>query len=139
MKTAERNLSRVLRRKLPALRRTFAADSRVLGVFLFGSQADATATLRSDVDLAVLFDSDLALADELKFEVAVSNALSTDEVDMVNLNQANLLLRFRAVSGKLLYQRDEARVSDFVEQTMIEYRDFEPRAQAALRDYLTVL
>jgi predicted nucleotidyltransferase len=124
---------------MPALKRTFKADARVLGVFLFGSQADATATLRSDIDLAVLFDCDLALADELKFEVAVSDALGTDEVDVVNLNHANLLLRFRAISGKLLYQREETRVSDFVERTIIEYRDFEPRAQAALRDYLAAL
>ena len=61
--------------------------------------------------------------------------LGMHAVDMVNLNHASLLLRFRAVAGELLYERDFERVADFIERTLIEYRDFEPRAQAALRDY----
>ena len=40
---------------------------------------------------------------------------------------------------KLLYARDEVHVADFVEETMFAYRDFEPRAQIALRDYLVTL
>ncbi|MDE3088424.1 MAG: nucleotidyltransferase domain-containing protein [Chloroflexota bacterium] len=135
----KRNLARVLKQKLPALKRLFASDQRVLGVFLFGSQADGSATPRSDVDLAVLFDRDLEFKEELAFEVAISNVLHTDDVDVVNLNRASLAFRFRAISGKLLYERDRVRVSDFVERTMIEHRDFEPRAQAAIRDYFATL
>jgi len=134
----ERNL-RVLKQKMAALRRLFASDPRVLGVFLFGSQADGTATPRSDIDLAVLFARELTLREELTFESAMSNELGTDAIDVVNLNRANLLLRFRAISGKLLYARDQVRVADFIEDTLIAYRDFEPRAHAALRDYLVTL
>jgi predicted nucleotidyltransferase len=134
-----RNLSRGLKQKTTALKRLCARDPRVLGVFLFGSQADGTASPRSDIDLAVLFERDLDLREELTFESAVSLALGTDDLDVVNLNRANLLLRFRAIAGKLLYARDETRVADFTEDTLIAYRDFEPRAQAALRDYLVTL
>lgn len=57
----KRNLARVLKQKMPALKKLFANDPHVLAVFLFGSQTDGTATARSDIDLAVLFDRDLEL------------------------------------------------------------------------------
>jgi predicted nucleotidyltransferase len=132
-------LSLVLKRKLPALNRLLESDPRVLGVFLFGSQVEVSATPRSDIDLGVLFNHELTLNEELAFEVAVSEVLGTDDVDVVDLNRASLLFRFRAIAGKLLYERDYVRISDFIERTLIEYRDFEPRAQAALRDYFAAL
>ncbi len=135
----KKNLARLLKQKMPALKKLFAGDPRVLAVFLFGSQADGTANARSDIDLAVLFERDLDLKEELKFEVAVSQLLGTDEVDVVNLNRANLLFRFRAISGRLLFERDGVRVADFIEQTLIEHRDFYPRLQTALRDYFVTL
>jgi predicted nucleotidyltransferase len=122
----KRNLSLTLKRKLPALNKLFARDPRVLGVFLFGSQADGTATPRSDIDLAVLFDRDLTLDEELTFQVAVCDTLGVyDDVDIVNLNRASLLLRHRAIAGNLLYERDCVRVSDFIERILIEYPDYE--------------
>jgi predicted nucleotidyltransferase len=84
----KRNLSRVLKQKLPALKKFFASDPHVLGVWLFGSQTDSTATAQSDIDLAVLFDHDIDLKEEIQFEIAVSNILKTDAVDIVNLNRA---------------------------------------------------
>lgn len=133
------NLARVLKQKTPALKKLFASDPRVLGVFLFGSQADGTATSRSDIDLAVLFNRELSLREELSFESSISQVLQTDDVDVLNLNNASLLFRFRAVSGALLYARNDLIVSDFIERTLIEHRDFAPRAQAALRDYFATL
>ncbi len=136
----KRNLARLLKQKTPALKKLFASDPRVLGVFLFGSQADGTTTPRSDIDLAVLFDRDLTLDEELTFQVAVCDTLGAyDNVDIVNLHRASLPFRFRAIAGKLLYERDYVRVSDFVEQTLVEQRDFAPRAQMALRDYFATL
>lgn len=119
------NLSHVLKQKMPALKKLFASDPRVLGVWLFGSQANKTATAHSDIDLAVLFDHDIPLDDELRFQIAVCDTLGTyDKVDIVNLNRSSLLLRHRAITGKLLYERDFIRVSDFIERTLIEYPDY---------------
>jgi predicted nucleotidyltransferase len=131
----KRNLPRALSRKLPQLKKIFASDPRVLAVFLFGSQADGTATPRSDIDLAVLFDREIDFKEELAFEVKVSLLLRTHDVDVVNLNRASLPLRFRAIAGILLYERDFVRAADFIEQTLIEQRDFAPRQEAILRDY----
>ena len=132
----ETELSAALQEKLNALTPLFDNDQRVLGVWLFGSQSDGTATEQSDIDLAVLFDRELNFDEELAFEVAVSEALKTDDVDVLNLNWANLRMRFRGIAGKLLYERDFVRVADFVEETLIEQRDFYPRAQSMLRDYM---
>ncbi len=48
----------------PSQKKFFASDPRVLAVFLFGSRADGTATPRSDIDLAVLFEHDLDFKQE---------------------------------------------------------------------------
>ena len=110
---------------LPALKRWFGSDKRVLAVWLFGSLTDGYATERSDVDLAVLWaPSPVDFHDELAFEVEVCRLLGTERVDVVHLHRAPLVLRFRAVSGVLLYERDFVPVSDFIEQTVTWYQDF---------------
>lgn len=129
----------ILKKRMPHLRELVARQPRVLAVFLFGSLADGYATPQSDIDLGVLFDRAIGLKAELAFAAEVSAALGTDKVDVVNLNRASLLFRFRAVAGKLLYERDAVRVSYFIEQTVNAHRAFEPRAQAMLRDYFDSL
>jgi len=132
----KKNLTRVLKQKLPKLKKFLASDPRVLAVFLFGSQVDGYATPRSDIDLAVLFDRDLTLNEELAFEVAVCDTLGRyDDVDIVNLNRASLSIRFQAISGKLLYERDQSQVSDFIEQILKEYPDFRVSKDRFDKDY----
>lgn len=136
----KKNLARLLKQKLPALRKLFASDPRVLAVFLFGSQADGTATARSDIDLAVLFGRDLDFKAELDFQVALCDVLEIyEKVDVVNLNRVPLRLRYRAISGKLLYARDEVPVADFVERTLIEYPDCKYRLDRFNAEFLKSL
>lgn len=71
-------MNQKLKRKLTALERLFKNDPRVLGVFLFGSQADGTAHAQSDIDLGVLFDRELTPDERLGFEVAVCAVLKTE-------------------------------------------------------------
>ncbi|MBI3731988.1 MAG: nucleotidyltransferase domain-containing protein [Chloroflexi bacterium] len=125
----------LLSERLPALQQLFASDKRVLSVWLFGSLSDGYTSQRSDVDLAVLFDCALDYREEADFDFQVRETLGADSVDVVCLNRASLLLRFRAISGQLIYERDYTQVSDFIEQTLSEYHDFAPRRAAMLRDY----
>ncbi|MBI2415272.1 MAG: nucleotidyltransferase domain-containing protein [Candidatus Kerfeldbacteria bacterium] len=66
--------------------------------YLFGSQARGTAGALSDIDIAVLFRSDI---DQEKGEsmlfVDLSQALHTDNIDIVNIETASPLLAHRAV------------------------------------------
>lgn len=137
MMAMKRNLARVLKQKMPALKKFFAYDPRVLAVFLFGSQVDGYATARSDIDLAVLFDRQVDLDDELGLEAEISRLLGTDAVDVVNLNEADLRFRFRAINGKLLYERDYVRVSDFIEETLIAYPDYQIFMDRYNEDYFS--
>ncbi|MFN3930073.1 MAG: type VII toxin-antitoxin system MntA family adenylyltransferase antitoxin, partial [Thermoflexus sp.] len=107
--------------QLERLVRRLGECPNVLAVFLFGSQVNGYACPESDVDLGVLFERDPSLEEELDVGVAAEEALGMKRVDIVNLNRAHLLLRHRAISGLLIYERDPIRVSDFMEETIIRY------------------
>ncbi len=128
-------MTALLDKRLPVLKEVLIRHAHVLAVFLFGSQVDGYATPRSDIDLAVLFERLPSLKEELALSVAVQEALGTERVDLVNLNRASLLLRHRAVAGRLVYERDEEKVSDFIESTIRDYVDYAPDLEAYYRDY----
>ena len=44
--------------------------------------------------------------------------LGIDDASVTNLTRASLSIRFGAISGKLLYESDYIRISDFVERTI---------------------
>lgn len=124
-----------IRQRVAALRSLFEADSRIVGVFLFGSQAEDSAMPHSDVDLGILFESDIDLKAELALEVNVRRALGGVPVDVVNLNRANQRLRFAVLRGRVVFERNPVAVSDFIEATLRIQRDFAWRRKADLRDY----
>jgi len=106
----------------------------VVVAYLFGSVARGTAGPLSDVDVAVLlrgevdpFEVRLALLAEL------AEALASDDVDLVVLNQAPISLAYRVLrDGRPLVSKDEgARVRHRVE-VVDRYLDMEPfrRVQA---------
>jgi len=129
------DLDLLLTQRLPQLRTLLAQHGNVLAVFLFGSQMDGYATPHSDIDLAMLFEHSPDLKEELALSAAISEVLGTERVDVINLNRANLLLRHRAISGLSLYERDGAKVSDFIETTIRYYVDYAPDLAAYYRDY----
>jgi predicted nucleotidyltransferase len=121
--------------QLDSLRETCADELRVLAVFLFGSQLDGYAMPHSDVDLAILLEEELTLAAWLELEVKLCQALGRDDLDVLSLGRASVSLRFRAISGQLLYQRAPDRVSDFIQRTLIEYYDFQPVLETYRREF----
>lgn len=124
-----------LEARLENLVRHLPEFPNVLAIFLFGSQVEGYATPESDIDLGVLFAHDPDLEEELDLAGALCDLLDTDRVDVVNLNRADLLLRHRAISGRLVYERNPEQVSDFIEETVLRYIDYEPDLRAFYRDY----
>ncbi len=51
--------------------------------------------------------------------------LGREDLDFILLREAPISLRFRAISGRLLYERTPDPVSDFAQRTMLEYYDFQ--------------
>ena len=120
--------------RLDQLRRLFEETPRVLAVFVFGSQIDGYATPRSDVDLAVLFDADIPLREQLMLQAKLAEILGKD-VDLISFKEAPLLLRRRALQGQLLFERDPIAVANLIEDTLRRYRDFAPRLREGQAAY----
>jgi hypothetical protein len=95
----------------------------MLAVWLIGSLSE-----NSHIQLTVFFDRVLTRDAQFTFEMALCRGLGIDHrnLNFVNLNVASLSDRFRAISGKLLYEREGEyiRVSDFIKRTMGDYQEY---------------
>jgi predicted nucleotidyltransferase len=121
-----------------ALLRPLFASYPVIAAYLFGSQAAGGSTPLSDVDIAVLLEPDtpspgtvqVALISDLML------ALRRSDIDVVVLNSAPPLLKVRAISGPLLYCRDELARARFEVAARREYFDTKPLRDAQDRALL---
>jgi Predicted nucleotidyltransferases len=109
---------------LNAVRSVLADHSVRLGV-LFGSHASGTAGSHSDVDIAVEFDPDV-VDDEryrhrLSLVVDLSQALGTDDLDLVDLDTVRPAVGLSALQDATLlvgdHDRREQLVSEFERRT----------------------
>ena len=108
---------------LDAVRGILAGKPVRLGV-LFGSQATGTAGSHSDVDVAVEFDP--AVADDERYRhrlslvVDLSQALGTDDLDLVDLDTVRPAVGLSALQDATLlvgdHERREQLVSEFERQ-----------------------
>ncbi|MEW5961256.1 MAG: nucleotidyltransferase domain-containing protein [Chloroflexota bacterium] len=125
--------------QLNQLQKTCANESQILAVFLFGSYVDGYATPRSDIDLAILLSASMTLPERLALEVSFCEVLGREDLDIIVLNDASISLRFRAISGHLLYERTPDRVSDFIQRTMLDYYDFQHILKTYQREFAASL
>lgn len=104
---------------------------------LHGSRARGDAHPRSDVDLAYLAAEPI---DVLGLLADVSNALRTDDIDLVNLDTASALLRFRAArDGRVVCERRAGMYEAFVLEAALFWCDAESVISAAYRSVLADL
>ncbi len=95
--------------------------------YLFGSAARGTAGPHSDLDIAFLpKSSDLALREELELGLALEQ-IAQRPVDLVRLDEANTLLRWRvARDGVLLCAEPSAEDVRFRVRAALEHADLAP-------------
>ena len=123
-----------IEQRLPALGERLARDPRVLFAYLFGGLAAGRRTPLSDVDVAVhLSPGADPVQSKLDLIPLLSDALGTDEIDLVILDEAPLMLRYRILRGrKVLAERDRSRRAAFESRTLREAWDFLPREREIL-------
>ena len=105
----------------PILTEALAGMDNVLCAWLFGSHASGRATDRSDVDIGILVRREPDTQEFLNLQGRLQDALEMDEVDLVVLNSASPTLRFEAIKGELLLNRDPGLMAWFVSVTCREY------------------
>jgi predicted nucleotidyltransferase len=112
----------------------FASRGDVSLAYLFGSVARGEAGPLSDVDVAVLLvgDPDEEICSEARLDIIgdLMHLLSTNEVDVLILNQSPLALRYAVLrDGVPLFVRSRKDAVDFRIRTLNEYFDFAPMIQ----------
>lgn len=109
----------------------FSAFPEVVAVYLFGSAARGTRGKRSDVDIAVLTRergvSRRGSRSLVEYVQAACDVLGTDNVDVVLLRRAPIVLRHEVFrDGKPLLVRDPGELTRFRLESSREYLDTIP-------------
>ncbi len=103
-----------------------ANDHRVQLVYLFGSTADEQRPTVGDVDIAVLSEPKLTLAELLRWRADLTTAMGV-EMDLISLNDAPIVLAHEiAESGRCLFARTTEAETGFVTRAHSRYWDFKP-------------
>jgi predicted nucleotidyltransferase len=122
----------------PASLRSAFASYPVIAAYLFGSQASGATSPLSDVDIAVVLAPDAASPGTIQANLTsdLMLALNRSDIDLAILNAAPPLLKQRAISGRLLYCRDELARVRFEVAARREYLDTKPLRDAQDRALL---
>lgn len=99
--------------------------------YIFGSVAQEKITPLSDIDIAILIDTDQidenAYSYGYKAEILsdLIKLLKTNSIDLVILNEVNTLLRHRVLYyGKILHSKNENKRIAFQTTTISKYNDY---------------
>lgn len=112
---------------ISSVKATLESDERIQAVYLFGSHATNTVNPMSDIDIAILLDEEMVedMVD-IYWELLrrISDALHTDRLDIVILNDSEPGLKFNVIQdGILIYETDSIARVRFERRTMNEYLD----------------
>src|SRR5579872_3771293 len=106
------------------------AQSPVNAAYLAGSLSNRTSFGHlTDVDIAILLmeqiKSDQFLDYQLYFFSELAKRLESDNIDVMILNQASLLLKLQVIKyGQILFSRDEKQRVMFETRAVMDYLDF---------------
>ncbi len=114
------------------------ASPNVIAAWAFGSAQDGMVRPGSDVDIGILAQTLPGLEEQLDLLIRLQDTLGFEDIDLVILNDANPILRFEAISGRLLFCRDVGRRVEFVSLSAREYEDAMAFWQRSLRDWQPV-
>jgi predicted nucleotidyltransferase len=107
-----------------------------LGV-VFGSRARGDATVASDWDIGIVGDADL---DHDALLADLVRTLDTDRIDLVDLERAGALVRFRAAwDGVAVFERGPDAFADFWREAVDFWCDAGPLIRAGYEAVLTDL
>lgn len=104
----------------------------IVGGWLFGSAVSGEVVFRSDLDIAVLFYDKPGLDELVECRAHLQELLDFDEIDLVVLNGASVILQFSALMGKRVFCADECMCAEFASLIAREYEDEMAQCHRAL-------
>jgi hypothetical protein len=119
----------------------FSNQRYVKLAYLYGSAAKGKAGKLSDVDIAVLFDDSLSKKERFKLQLEligdIAALLKTDKVDLVDINEAPLSLKFEIIKANCpVFVRDRMLKINFEQEVMSRYLDRRYYEKRAASEYL---
>ncbi|MBS1250911.1 MAG: hypothetical protein MAG431_02510 [Chloroflexi bacterium] len=93
----------------------------VIAAWVFGSAQDGLIRDGGDLDVGVLFSALPSLDDLADLRANLQQVTQVENIDLVLLNGASSILRFEAVSGRLIVNRDRDRMVEFSSLAGREY------------------
>jgi len=113
------------------LKQYFKKHPEIEVAYIFGSVAQGKENPLSDIDIAIIINpqqiNEKMYRYGYKAEVLsdLIKLLKTNNVDLVILNEADILLRHRVLYfGKLIYSKNEKKRIEFQVDTINKYNDF---------------
>jgi len=111
---------------LEKIKRELQTDTRILALYLYGSQSNGDAKRDSDIDLGVLFyqGENHSLLDEGGLSAKLARF---GNIHVNILNDKSPLFRFKAIyPQKVVFCKNAGERADFEVATRNEYNDMEP-------------
>ena len=123
---------------MDALRELLNRDSRIAYALVFGSTARGTEHSQSDVDVAVGLSTGVSLGTrETGALVSDLEQAAGRPIDLVFLHEAPPALAYRVFrDGVVLVERDHRALADRKARAVLEYLDFQPFENIAVRGAL---
>jgi len=124
-------------KKFSRLKNYFASfQPEIILAILFGSYGTEQQRADSDLDFAVLFNTNVDIYAEMRLLSGLTDLLGIENIDLVNLNKASIVLQHEALSGKFIYEKDPVITSDYVERVTKYYCDYAPVLNRFDREFL---
>lgn len=130
-----------LNEKIADLVNYFKNHEAIATVYLFGSYGSTLYNPElSDIDLAIIFNRNLSLKEELLIDANISLIFESDNYDLVNLNKARVDICYQVLAtGTIIYERESIITADFVEKTLKHYFDHGLALEIMKEDTLAVI
>ena len=132
---SEQNTNRMAHLPQEDILQVLESHPKVLAAFLFGSQVEGYATSQSDVDLAILYDGEIDWREQARLADELEALFGGVKVDVVDARRLPLPLQHRVIRGRIIYERDPDRVSDFIQRVIVRYLDFLPDLRAYQQEF----
>lgn len=114
----------------------FRKRGNILAVWIIGSYGTEYQREDSDIDIALLFDKEISLMEEMQISADISTILKYDSIDTIDLKKAPVMLQFKTIKeGRSLFEADVNKVSDYIEEVLNKYRDERYYYAVFIKDY----